>query len=392
MNKSLKAKWHGSIEEIPKENWETLLDNKNIPFFHWNWLYALENSESISRKFGWQPIHLTLWDNNRLIAFAPLYLKNHSYGEFIFDQPFANLANQINLQYYPKLIGMSPLSPIEGYKFFISNQEDEGDITKIIMRIIDDFAIKNRILSCNFLYVDQHWKKFGEAAQCSCWINKQSLWNSKGESSFEEYLAKFNSNQRRNIKREKKSIEQAGLQISILNGKEIDLELIQLMYNLYELHCRKWGAWGSKYLTKDFFKHLLNDSLRENILLFNANRGNIKEPVAMSLFITNWEILWGRYWGSNQEIKNLHFDLCYYSPISWAIKNGITIFDPGAGGSHKLRRGFSSIPRFSLHRWYNSEMESLIKAWLPKINHLMIQEINASNNEVPFKDNNKDLK
>ena len=114
------AHWHKSIKEISEIEWDPLIDKSARPFYKWNWLFALEQSESISPKYGWQPIHLTLWENNRIVALAPLYLKNHSYGEFIFDQEFVRLAIQLGLQYYPKLIGMSPLSPIEGYQFFIS--------------------------------------------------------------------------------------------------------------------------------------------------------------------------------------------------------------------------------------------------------------------------------
>ncbi|KGG22760.1 hypothetical protein EV09_1499 [Prochlorococcus marinus str. SS35] len=355
-----------------------------LPFYDWNWLNALEESESVSSRYGWQPLHLSLWENNRLISLAPLYLKNHSYGEFIFDQAFANLSNRLSVPYYPKLIGMSPLSPIEGYKFFISSEKDSREITEVMMKIIDEFAINNNISSCNFLYVDPSWKKHGESANCSSWINKQTLWSSHGEQSFEDYLARFNSNQRRNIKKERQSITKTDLRISIINGEEINLAMMEMMHNFYEAHCSRWGAWGSKYLTKAFFERLANKDLANNIVLFNANRGNPKEPIAMSFCITDYQTLWGRYWGSKEEIKNLHFELCYYSPISWAIKNGIKEFDPGAGGNQKMRRGFTATPRFSLHRWYDNTMAQIIKDWLPKANNMMKEEINASNNEVPF--------
>ena len=167
---------------------------------------------------------------------------------------------------------------------------------------------------------------YGEKANCSSWINKQSLWKSIGERNFEEYLERFNSNQRRNISKEIKSIKNSGIEISILTNNQIDCEIIQKMYYLYELHCNKWGVWGSKYLTNNFFNYLLDDQMKKNIVIFNANRGNIKDPIAMSLCISNREMLWGRYWGSEKEIKNLHFNLCYYTPISWAIQEGIKKF------------------------------------------------------------------
>ena len=182
-----------------------------------------------------------MWENNRIVALAPLYLKNHSYGEFIFDHEFAKLSMQLGLEYYPKLLGMSPLSPIEGYRFFIAKDKNEGEFTKIILKIIDDFAFKNGILSCNFLYVDQSWKKYAESVGYLTWTNRQSQWSSIGETNFEDYLKRFNSNQRRNIKRERASIGKSNLQVSVLANNDIDLEFLRLMYNFYENHCARWG-------------------------------------------------------------------------------------------------------------------------------------------------------
>ncbi len=385
MKYSINAQWHKSIKEISENQWNNLIDHNSLPFYKWNWLFALEQSESVSPKYGWQPIHLSLWENDRIIALAPLYLKNHSYGEFIFDHEFAKLSVQLGLEYYPKLIGMSPLSPIEGYRFFIAKDKDEEELTTIILKIIDDFAIKNKLLSCNFLYVNPNWKNYLESVGYLTWTNRQTQWNSIGEITFEDYLKRFNSNQRRNIKRERNSIKKANLEIKVLNNDDIDLEMLRLMHKFYENHCAKWGVWGSKYLSNEFFERLEANSLKKNIVLFNAHRGDPKNPVAMSLCIKNREMLWGRYWGSKEIIQNLHFELCYYSPINWAINNGIKKFDPGAGGKHKIRRGFQAIPCFSMHRWYNKNMEVILKSCLPKLNNLIVEEINNSNNEAPFR-------
>ncbi len=385
MKDLLTSSWHSSIKEISKEQWKNLTRDEEIPFFQWDWLNALECSESISSKYGWQPLHISLWENDRIIAFAPLYLKSHSYGEFIFDQEFARLAEYLGLSYYPKLLGMSPLSPIEGYKFFIAKDKDERELTKIILKTIETFAIKNKILSCNFLYVDPIWKKYLEEEKYSVWINKQTLWSSEGENNFDDYLERFNANQRRNIKRERRSIEKLGILISTLEGDKINSDILKIMHQRYEMHCAKWGDWGSKYLTEEFFKKLEIDTLKEKLVLFNANRGDPQDPIALSLCIRDSDMLWGRYWGSKEEIPNLHFETCYYAPISWAISNGVEKFDPGAGGSHKLRRGFAPTPRFSLHRWYNKGFEEIMQSWLPKANKKIVQAINASKNEAPFK-------
>ncbi len=379
------AKWHTSLTEISENDWNALLINNNMPFYKWNWLNQLEQSGSVSIKSGWQPLHLSIWRNKKLIAIAPLYLKNHSYGEFVFDQIFVNLSIDLGLNYYPKLIGMSPFSPVEGYKFFVSKEENEEYVTKFICDSIDKFATKNGILSCSFLYVDKEWMQFPQRVNFKPWINQQPLWKSSGEKDFTDYLSNFNSNQRRNIKRERTSIRKSGLIISSITGNNIKQDLIELMYDFYNSHCEKWGAWGSKYLSRQFFQKLISSNQKEEIVLFSAHKGNHQEPIAMSFCITNMEKLWGRYWGTKEDINSLHFEVCYYSPIEWCIRKGIKEFDPGAGGTHKKRRGFLASPRISLHKWYDNRMDSLLEKWLPKVNALMIEEINTSNNEAPLK-------
>ncbi len=382
---NLIARWHQSIDEIQEHQWKLLINNQSNPFYQWKWLHALEKSGSICAQQGWQPIHLSIWRSNCPIAVAPLYLKAHSYGEFVFDQVFANLAGDLGLNYYPKMLGMSPLSPIEGYRFFYAPEENIKELTTLMIEVIDDFANKNGIISCNFLNVDKEWSSLAELDTCAKWINQKSLWLAENSKNFSDYLGKFNANQRRNIKRERKAVKDAGIQVSVLTNDEINKETMQLMYKFYEQHCARWGPWGSKYLSKSFFEELSIPEQRKQIVLFSAHRTNPKDPLAMSLCVKNQNTLWGRYWGSREEIDCLHFEVCYYSPISWALDQGLSHFDPGAGGSHKRRRGFIAQSNTSLHRWYNKRMDSLIRPWLEKVNKMMIEEIEATNNELPFK-------
>ncbi len=390
-NSNIKIQWHKSINEIPEKDWMNLIIGDRNPFFAWQWLDALEKSESICPQFGWLPIHLVASKEGRTIGVAPLYLKSHSYGEFIFDKVFVDLSLDLGLQYYPKLIGMSPLSPVEGYRFFISPEEDESEVNEAMLKAIDDFAISKNILSCNFLYTDPNWVSFAEKQEYITWINQQSMWTSEGEKDFSDYLARFNANQRRNIKRERKNVAKSGIKISTMENEDIDRELLILMYRLYEEHCLKWGIWGSKYLSEKFFQELNNISQKNQIVLFSAHRGNPRNPIGMSMCLKSQEMLWGRYWGSKEDIDCLHFEVCYYSPIEWAIENNIKKFDPGAGGMHKKRRGFEATPRLSLHKWYNKQMYEILKYSMPRINQHSTLQINASNNEVPFRSKQQEL-
>ncbi len=387
----LQARWHQATEAVPEDQWQALLAQGagggaspgDLPFYSWRWLHHLEASGSIVPSQGWQPCHLGLWRQDRLVALAPLYLKGHSYGEFVFDQSFAQLAGQLGLRYYPKLVGMSPVSPVEGYRFHVAEGEDPAQLTSLMLELIDDFCRRQRILSCNFLYVDPAFQQLAEQAGCALWINQQSEWRNPGHADFEDYLASFNANQRRNIRRERRSVAEAGLMVTPLAGEAIPPSLLLRMHAFYEQHCSRWGAWGSKYLTEAFFSAAATD-LRQHLVLFSAHRGDPLEPLAMSLCVHSATALWGRYWGSDIDLDNLHFEVCYYAPIAWAIERGLTSFDPGAGGSHKRRRGFVAQPRASLHRWYDRRFDTFLREWLPGANRQMRLGIEAMNAELPF--------
>jgi predicted N-acyltransferase len=371
------------MADIPEAQWHALVSAEPLPFYSWSWLVGLESSGSVVPRQGWQPCHLGLWQGDQLIAAAPLYLKGHSYGEFVFDQSFAQLAAQLGQRYYPKLLGMSPVSPVVGYRFFTAPGEDAAALTALMLQLIDAFCREHQIFSCNFLYVDPAWQPLAEAAGCATWLNQQSLWSNQGYGDFNAYLASFNANQRRNIKRERKAVQAAGLQVTAVVGEDISAALISRMHGFYEQHCARWGPWGSKYLTEAFFDHAAAE-LRQHLVLFSAHRGDPQHPVAMSLCVHTDTHLWGRYWGSDEEIENLHFEVCYYAPIEWAIQRGIQQFDPGAGGSHKRRRGFLARPHASLHRWYHPRFDAIVRRWLPEANTEQLQEIEAINAELPF--------
>ena len=371
------------MADIPEAQWHALVSAEPLPFYSWSWLVGLETSGSVVPRQGWQPCHLGLWQGDQLIAAAPLYLKGHSYGEFVFDQSFAQLAAQLGQRYYPKLLGMSPVSPVVGYRFFTAPGEDAAALTALMLELIDAFCRENQIFSCNFLYVDPAWQPLAEAAGCATWLNQQSLWSNQGYGDFNAYLASFNANQRRNIKRERKAVQAAGLQVTAVVGEDISAALITRMHGFYEQHCARWGPWGSKYLTEAFFDHAAAE-LRQHLVLFSAHRGDPEQPVAMSLCVHTDTHLWGRYWGSDEEIENLHFEVCYYAPIEWAIQRGIQHFDPGAGGSHKRRRGFLARSHASLHRWYHPRFDAIVRRWLPEANAEQLQEIEAINAELPF--------
>tara|TARA_Y100001978_G_scaffold199608_1_gene214262 strand:- start:20 stop:1195 length:1176 start_codon:yes stop_codon:yes gene_type:complete len=377
------------IEDIDREDWDNLAVYLNNPFYNWDWFFNLEKSKSVSQNTGWQPLYFLIYLSKELIGIAPLFLKNHSYGEFVFDQSFARLAEDLDLKYFPKLIGMSPYSPIEGYQFLYKENINKKETTLILLENIEIFAKKNKILSCNFLYADHEWGKLLINQKYQKWINTSSQWVSSGEEKFEDFLNRFNSNQRKNIRKERKSISKEKIYIKTITGNEINQDLMKNMHFFYEQHCLRWGVWGSKYLTYDFFLNCINN--KENILIFCAYEELTNKIMAMSMCIKNNEKLWGRYWGCSRDVNNLHFELCYYKPIEWAIQNNIKFFDPGAGGQHKRRRGFYAKETFSFHKWFDKNMENIIGEWLTRVNPETERLIKIENESIPFKQEKKSI-
>lgn len=376
-------KWTESIAEVPRAAWDALAQPLKTPFLEWDWLHNLERSGSVGPQTGWQPLHLTVWRGDRFVAAAPLYLKGHSYGEFVFDHQWAELADRFGLRYYPKLLGMSPFTPAVGYRFLIDPDVHEPAMTEAMVAAIDQFCDRHHILGCNFLYVDPDWRPLLERCGFTPWMHHNSVWHNRDFATYDDYLKMFNANQRRNIKREMKAIHQAGLEMRTFTGDEITPELLQLMYRFYSNHCDKFGYWGSKYLKRDFFEQLYTTS-RHRLLLVAAVPQGGGEPRGMSFCVYKGDRLYGRYWGSFQEIDSLHFNACYYSPIQWGIEHGIQVFDPGAGGSHKKRRGFPATAHYSLHRFYHRRFGQVLRDYLQRVSELELREMEAINNDLPF--------
>ncbi len=320
------VQWSDQISQIPQTAWDALAIPLKTPFLEWYWLHNMEISHSVTANTGWLPNHLTLWRDKVLIGAAPLYIKGHSQGEFVFDHQWADLADRIGVHYYPKLLGMSPLTPAEGYRFLIAPGEDEEEITAVMVREIDDFCVRHNISGCHFLYVDPQWQLVLEKQGFTPWLHHSYIWQNDGFASFEDYLKMFNANQRRNIKRERKAVETAGLKLQAVTGDQIPQSLFPLMYEFYSDTCDKFGWWGSKYLTKRFFESLYLN-YRHRVVFFSAhNHKSTSQPLGMSFCLFKDDRLYGRYWGSFQEIDCLHFDACYYTPIEWAISRKIQIF------------------------------------------------------------------
>lgn len=382
--KSYTAAWIKSITEVGQTQWNALAEPLATPFLEWEWLRQLEISKSTTAETGWLPYHLTIWSDRRLVAAAPLYIKAHSAGEFVFDHAWADVARHLKISYYPKLVGMSPFTPMIGYRFLMAPEENEDQLTRQMVIEIEQLCDQLKISGCSFLFVDPQWRKMMIRHGFISWLHQSFSWRNAGYQSFDDYLTVFNSNQRRNIKRERRSIENQGVYLETFTGDKISPALLAMIYPFYERTNDKFGPWGCKYLKRPFFEGLADGYDHRLLLLAAFKKTNPDSPIGLSLLVHKQDRLFGRYWGCSNEIKHLHFNACYYSPIEWAIANGISRFDPGMGGYHKTRRGFTAVGNYSLHRFFNQRLEQVMNAHIEEINQLEQDQIDELNRQLPF--------
>lgn len=381
---ALQIRWHERLDEVSAAAWDALAVPLATPFLEWEWLRLLEASGSVRAEQGWLPHHLTLWRGQTLVAAAPLYIKGHSAGEFVFDHAWADVARRLEIPYYPKLVGMSPFSPTIGYRFLIAAGEDEAGITAHMLAAIDQLLERYHLAGCSFHYVDPDWGRLLGPHGFHPWTHQSFAWRNRGYRSFDDYLAIFKSNQRRNIRRERTAVKRQGLRLVPLTGEAIPRDLFPHMYRLYAETNAQFGPWGCKYLTEDFFTGL-HRRFRHRLLLVAAYQdGADALPLGMSFLLHKDDRLYGRYWGATVPANALHFNACYYKPIEWAIANGIQRFDPGIGGEHKIRRGFKAVPNTSYHRFADSRLQEVLRLNIGRINQLEQANIDAINAERPL--------
>ncbi len=379
--------WVGSIEEIAREEWDALAGPLETPILEWEWLRLMEASGSVCPRTGWTPSHLTIRSGGQLVAAAPLYIKTHSAGEFVFDYIWADVASRLGIRYYPKLVGMSPATPTVGYRFLIAPGQDEEALTGRMLAEIERLCREQRLGGASFLFADPAWAEGLTRHGYLSWRHQSFAWRNEGFSTFEDYLAVFDKNQRRNIRRERQAMEDQGIRIETLAGEDVPDSWFPLMYRFYDRTNTQFGPWAARYLTREFF--LLLPRYRRRLLFVAAHRRDggredEERPLAMSLLLCKGPLLLGRYWGSFEALDSLHFNACYYRPIEWAIEHGVQLFDPGAGSTHKIRRGFRAVANVSLHRFSDPRLQQLMAAHLGEINRMEEQEIEELNAGLPF--------
>jgi uncharacterized protein len=336
------------IEHVDEAAWRAL-EPPNFPFFDIEFLRALERSGSIDGASGWSPVYLVCRDEERVLGALCLYLKTDSYGEYIFDWEWARAYREHELSYYPKLVAAVPFTPATGPKLLVRPDvvgEARAAVTRALLDAARELGDECRVSSSHALFLPE--QELGEFARRGFAVRHslQFHWRNRGYGAFSDYLGALEGKRRRQVARERRQLEGEGLEVERLTGEALEGEHAALMHRFYVGTLdRKWGV---PYLTKAFFEEVFR-TMGDRVLLVLARDELTRRPVAGALDFFKGRALYGRYWGAVEERRNLHFELCYYQAIEFAIERRIVLFEAGAQGEHKHTRGFLPSLTYSAH-------------------------------------------
>jgi predicted N-acyltransferase len=353
----MKIELVSNLINVDKDQWNRL-NVTNHPFTSYEFLSSLELSHSVCQKTGWTPQHIVIKDHkNILIGALPNYLKMHSYGEYIFDHSWANAFENAGGQYYPKLLSAIPFTPATGPRFLIRDDNvDKDKIFELLLNTIENLVKNNKLSSAhiNFLSEDISIK-----LNHKNWIERKGLqfhWHNNEYKTFNDFLEKLKSTKRKAIKKERQKIFNFDIIIERITGNDLTDEMWDSFYEFYLNTIDK--KWGGAYLTKSFF-YLINQNMKDRVLLVIAKQHD--KIVAAALNFIGDNTLYGRNWGSIVDIPFLHFELCYYQAIEFAIEQKIKKVEAGAQGNHKIQRGYIATSTYSCHYINNPSFTNAVK-------------------------------
>ncbi len=333
-----------AIASVAAEDWDACAGPDN-PFISHAFLHTLEASGSVQGETGWQPYHLLVEDAcGRLLGAAPMYVKNQSQGEYVFDHGWAHAFERAGGAYYPKLQVAVPFTPVAGPRLLARPGDNADDVRRVLIRALQTAADQLEVSSAHATFVNEHeWRLFTDAG----WVPRMGLqfhWHNRGYRDFDDFLSALTSRKRKSIRKERRAVGDAGITLSALTGAEIGKRHWDAFYRFYiDTYDRKWGY---PYLTREFFDMVI-DALGDRVVLIVAEAEG--KPIAGALNLCGSEAMFGRNWGCNRDYPFLHFEACYYQAIDYAIAHGLARVEAGTQGPHKIQRGYVPTPTYSAH-------------------------------------------
>jgi predicted N-acyltransferase len=371
---------HSSIEELAPEAWNALGTAGN-PFARHEFLAALERERCVGALSGWEPRYFTLSDAQGLAGAAATFIKNHSFGEFVFDFAWARAYERIGRRYYPKLTLAAPFTPATGPRLLTRPGLDCAAVGERLLQELEHYARGHALSSVHALFLDG-------PARAACaqrgWLLRRDCqfhWVNRGYGSFEEYLASFTAEKRKKARRERRRVADAGVRFETRFGAELDASLLD---RIYELHRDTFLRHGHEpYLTRGFFTAIAH-ALPQAFMVKLALHG--RAVVAAAIFFVGEEALFGRYWGAAADYHSLHFEACYHQGIEFCIERGLARFEPGTQGEHKVSRGFEPALTWSAHYIADAQFRAAIADYLGREGAAVEAYAHEVQGHVPYRD------
>jgi predicted N-acyltransferase len=372
---------HRGVDELDARAWDALAGDDD-PFVEHAFLEALEASGSVGEGTGWAPRHVTAWEGGAMVGALPLYRKSHGYGEYIFDWGWASAAARAGLRYYPKLVSMVPFTPATGARFLVGASPRRELVARRLLDGALEAMEQERASSLHLLFLSDEERRWVEAdGRLLPRLSLQFHFHNDGYASFDDFLARFRADMRKKLRKERRVAAEAGLTIRALTGDAIEPAHLEAMRRFYEDTSGRKGSYP--YLTPRFFE-LAAERLRRRMVLVMAFDAEGR-PVAGTLNFEKGAHLYGRYWGALEAHAMLHFELCYYRLIERAIERGVTRFEAGAQGEHKLRRGLLPARVHSAHHLAHPGLRDAVADFLAREAFAVEREIEELAEHGPFR-------
>lgn len=354
----LKARVVERLSEVDAVSWNRCV-GADFPYLRHEFLLGLEQHGCLGETVGWLPRYVLVERGSELRAAVPLYLKFNSFGEFVFDQGWAHAYREAGLEYYPKLVAAPPFTPATGPRLLLGPHDDAAELAEFCIGSVIDLAQDLGVSSCHWLFAtDPHLL---ESPRLMLRKGYQFHWRNHGWSDFEDYLAAFSSRRRKQLRKERRVVVEAGIGCRRVMGHQASEADWRCFFHCYRDTFLRHGNYPA--LTYEFFRHL-SRNLGESVMLVIAEREG--DPVAAAFFLVGSETLYGRYWGALDDVPGLHFEACYYQGLDFCLERGLLRFEPGAQGEHKISRGFLPTATWSAHWIGDARFRALIAAFLAR--------------------------
>jgi predicted N-acyltransferase len=363
-----------SIQQVDAQSWDALIDD--MPLLSHAFLSALESSGSVGKGTGWQPYPMLVFDDGKLVGAMPLYIKSHSYGEYVFDWAWAEAYQRNGLNYYPKLVSAIPFTPITSQRLIANSTQTQT----LMVEALTETMHKHQLSSAHVLFPDD---VSAAALEQAGWLQRNGVqfrWQNDNFTDFEDFLRTLSHDKRKKIHQERKKVIASGVVCKRVKGADITPEQWRFFYECYENTYIQHHS--TPYLTPTFFQKI-GRSMPQNILLVLAYLDD--EPIAAALNIYHQTTLYGRYWGGLRYVPNLHFELCYYQAQEFCIAEKIQYFEGGAQGEHKLARGFKPRSTCSFHKIAHPDFAHAIQSFVTQESKGIADYSNELEDRAPFK-------